>query len=581
MSSIDLVKARALRQLEELIPASEQTEDVLLAVKALETLKATTTGDSEEGSVDLTDVYNRIDKNATLIDKLGLKSDKAVKDILGLEDDVYSNEMSILRNARTLDTQKLTMESLQSGLDDKLGREENALSASRWYRPCSVSFVGDVSGELVLDGSASVAVNTRLDKAVDAASVNGYQADCFVNNEEGHCLVKPKGCEWRELGNQLGPIILNLPTTNNQLTADFIFKFSFFQMEDNASFELFLACTLREGQWYGGVSATQIGGSHYYTVRLCQKEQVYPYIAIGLDTEGWIAPSATVTEILIAGADNEASRWRDGWQLTTPVDTLPALEVKRTVVAQRPVAGSGAGGADPSDLAVIDELASQDYGLASSAMVKTLETQTVTELSAKLGRNDTAEQAKKLETARKISFTGGLVGEVAFDGSEDVSLEVLHSTGSGGLSVSDAGGENSYNFQVDEQGNLDLTSSSGIVNTAMTPNGDMIIAGDYCIESDERHKENFEKLSCPLTDLKKVSGYKYSLKSTGQKTYGLKAQDIKELFPELVGVNKKGLFYVNYTGLIPILIEAMKAMHDSHVRLLRRVNALEKKVEKS
>ena len=575
MSSIDLVKSRALRQLEALLPASEQTEDVLLAAKALETLSTTKTGDGDpEGSVDLTDVYHRIDTNAVNIDELGLKSDKAAKDILSLDENVYDNEMSILRNTRELDNHQVNLDTLQQALDTKLGKGENAVSASRWFQPCSVSFVGDVTGELVLDGSVAVAVKTRLEKAVDAATLGGLAPESFVNNQEGHCLIKPKGCEWRELGHQLGPLILNLPRDNNQLTADFIIKLSLFQMEDEASFELFLACTLREGLWYGGVSATLMGGSKDHTIRLCQKDQIYPYIALGLNTENWIGVSATVTEILIAGADSEISRWQTGWELTAPVDAIAEIEVKKTVVARR-------SGGDPLAQPVIDELTGADYGLASTTMVRELQRQTVEAVSCKLGREETAEQAKQLATARTISFTGGLVGEVAFDGSEDVSLEVIRSAGSGGFSVSDASGENRYDFQVDEHGHLDLTCSSGIVNTLMNQTGDMIIAGDYCIESDERHKENFQKLSCPLTNLKKISGYRYSLKKTGKQTYGLKAQDIQELFPELVSRGKKGLFYVNYTGLIPILIEAMKALHESHGRLLRRTNALEKEEKKS
>ena len=576
MSSIDLVKSRALRQLEELIPSSTETEDVLLAVKALETLSTTTVGSEGEGSLDLTDVYNRIDGNAANIDNLGLKSDQASKAIEQLEGDVYDNEMSILRNIRELDAQQLNVSKLTAELANKLGKSENALSASRWYRPCSVSFVGDVTGELVFDGSAAVAVTTRLEKAIDAVTLAGTEPHWFVSNKEGHSLVKPQGCAWRQLGNQLGPFILNLPPLNNQLTADFIIKLSLFQMEDDASFELFLACTLREGRWYGGVSATLIGGAKDHTIRLCQREQIYPYIAIGLDTESWIGVSVTVTEILIAGADNEAQQWATGWELTTPVDAIADIEVKKTVLARRSVQGEGG-----SNLPVVDELTSADYGLSSSAMVKALQSETQAGLSGKLGRMDTAESAKKLETARTISLTGGRVGEVSFDGTQDVSLEVARAAGSGGLQVSDASGENPYTLQVDEQGHLDLSCHSGIVNTLMNPNGDMVIAGDYCIESDERHKENFQKLACPLSELKKISGYKYSLKKTGQQTYGLKAQDIKELFPELVNVGKKGLFYVNYTGLIPILLEALKALHESNGRMLRRINALEKEGKKS
>jgi hypothetical protein len=52
--------------------------------------------------------------------------------------------------------------------------------------------------------------------------------------------------------------------------------------------------------------------------------------------------------------------------------------------------------------------------------------------------------------------------------------------------------------------------------------------------------------------------------------YGFIAQDVKELFPELVEENAEGILAVNYTGLIPVLLEAIKDLQDKVEQLEQR-----------
>ena len=44
------------------------------------------------------------------------------------------------------------------------------------------------------------------------------------------------------------------------------------------------------------------------------------------------------------------------------------------------------------------------------------------------------------------------------------------------------------------------------------------------------------------------------------KEFGFIAQEVKELFPELVEQDTEGIYAVNYTGLIPVLVEAIKEL---------------------
>ena len=45
-----------------------------------------------------------------------------------------------------------------------------------------------------------------------------------------------------------------------------------------------------------------------------------------------------------------------------------------------------------------------------------------------------------------------------------------------------------------------------------------------------------------------------------QKQFGLIAQDVQVIYPELVYQDPEGYLAINYTGLIPLLIESIKEL---------------------
>jgi len=62
-----------------------------------------------------------------------------------------------------------------------------------------------------------------------------------------------------------------------------------------------------------------------------------------------------------------------------------------------------------------------------------------------------------------------------------------------------------------------------------------------------------------------------------KKHYGLIAQDLQKLYPDLVYQNDSGYLSVNYTGLIPILIESIKELK-SEINILSASNSGPKKI---
>ena len=86
--------------------------------------------------------------------------------------------------------------------------------------------------------------------------------------------------------------------------------------------------------------------------------------------------------------------------------------------------------------------------------------------------------------------------------------------------------------------------------------------GSYYQASDLRLKTNFEPLTNVIDSIKQIRGLKYNFKNSvsDKKSYGLIAQDVEKVFPELVTINEDGekLKSISYSNMVPILVEAIK-----------------------
>ncbi len=80
--------------------------------------------------------------------------------------------------------------------------------------------------------------------------------------------------------------------------------------------------------------------------------------------------------------------------------------------------------------------------------------------------------------------------------------------------------------------------------------------------SDRRLKDDIAKLDDSLDKTLTLNGYSYYLKSDSLKLdrhYGVMAQEVEKVFPELIIQRSDGFMSVDYDGLIPVLLEAIKA----------------------
>jgi hypothetical protein len=86
-----------------------------------------------------------------------------------------------------------------------------------------------------------------------------------------------------------------------------------------------------------------------------------------------------------------------------------------------------------------------------------------------------------------------------------------------------------------------------------------VTVGDVSVLSDARLKANIISLGSTLAKLLQIDGKTYTMKKDENKKQkiGVLAQDIEKVFPELVS-ESNGVKSVNYQGLVPVLINALK-----------------------
>ena len=206
------------------------------------------------------------------------------------------------------------------------------------------------------------------------------------------------------------------------------------------------------------------------------------------------------------------------------------------------------------------------------------------------GIADTAGKADGLTTARTL-------GGVSFDGSADIDLPGVNTTGDQDTTGT---ATNASNVQVNGLGDaagphfvLMKTGSSaefaspkvdaGLFYNSATDT--LSVVGDViAFASDDRLKTNKSPIDNPLDKVMKIEGFTYNFNEIGAEIFdsstrhvGVSAQQIQKVLPEAVApaplniVNDEDYLTVKYDKLVPLLIEAIKELN-------KKVEKLEQKL---
>ena len=125
-----------------------------------------------------------------------------------------------------------------------------------------------------------------------------------------------------------------------------------------------------------------------------------------------------------------------------------------------------------------------------------------------------------------------------------------------------------------------ITTGALVVTGGIGTSGDVFAGGDVVAyaSSDERLKDNILPIENPLQKINSIGGYSFEWNVEKQhiykgKDYGVIAQEIESVLPELVTERENGYKAVKYDKLVSLLIEGIK-------ELSQEVNELKKQINK-
>jgi hypothetical protein len=118
-------------------------------------------------------------------------------------------------------------------------------------------------------------------------------------------------------------------------------------------------------------------------------------------------------------------------------------------------------------------------------------------------------------------------------------------------------------------GNVTAVSTSS-TNLQYNPSSGTVSATNFSSTSDKTLKNNIKTISNSEEIISKINPVEFTWKKTGTKSYGVIAQELEDILPELIHTNNEGVKSVEYSALIGFLLASNK-------ELLTRVSVLEMK----
>jgi hypothetical protein len=131
---------------------------------------------------------------------------------------------------------------------------------------------------------------------------------------------------------------------------------------------------------------------------------------------------------------------------------------------------------------------------------------------------------------------------------------------SSGTAITDDTSTNASRFLTFTSATSGSISAANVSSTKLTfnPSTGLLTVVDINSTSDLNLKENVQTVENALETINTLRGVSFDWKETGRSSYGVIAQELQEILPDLV--NDGEVKSVNYNGIIGVLIEAVKEL---------------------
>jgi hypothetical protein len=176
-------------------------------------------------------------------------------------------------------------------------------------------------------------------------------------------------------------------------------------------------------------------------------------------------------------------------------------------------------------------IVNDDISASAAISISKLSSSTISGIS--LGSN-----LNNLTAGSYITYSSG----TTYNGSSPITIGVAGTT------------INTANTLVARNGSGDFTA--GTINCSNLTATFSVTAADINSTSDINLKTNIQTVENALDTVSQLRGVSFDWKENGKGSYGVIAQELEEILPELV---KNGdVKSVNYNGIVGVLIEAIK-----------------------
>ena len=99
------------------------------------------------------------------------------------------------------------------------------------------------------------------------------------------------------------------------------------------------------------------------------------------------------------------------------------------------------------------------------------------------------------------------------------------------------------------------------------PSTGQLNSTDYNSLSDRNKKDNVETLVDAINVINQINPVSFTWKDNGNKAYGVIAQEIEEVLPDIVSTSSEGVKSVSYTQIIPFLVQVIQEQHKEIQRI--------------
>lgn len=117
-------------------------------------------------------------------------------------------------------------------------------------------------------------------------------------------------------------------------------------------------------------------------------------------------------------------------------------------------------------------------------------------------------------------------------------------------------------FICDETGSvgIKINESNAPLSYALDVSGSIRASGTILQSSDERLKENIYPIDNAFDRVNNIEGVYFNWKDKSERNVGVLAQQVEKVLPEVVSQDGNGYLNVDYGGIVPLLLEAIKEL---------------------